>query len=47
MKILPTITTGFSGWQEKIEEIKELRLKEIALFPTFLKQEERKNFTRL
>ncbi len=42
MKILPTITTGFSGWQEKIEEIKELRLKEIALFPTFLKQEERK-----
>ena len=42
MKILPTITTGFSGWQEKIREIKKLKLKEVALFPTFLKQEETK-----
>ena len=34
-------TTGQSGWREKIDEIKTLGLKEIALFPTVLEKDER------
>lgn len=42
-KILLGLTTAFnSAWREKIREIDKLNLKEIALFPTFLKTSERK-----
>ncbi|MDO9509761.1 MAG: hypothetical protein Q7J14_00565 [Candidatus Magasanikbacteria bacterium] len=41
--ILPTITTTYdSNWREKILEIDKLNLEEVALFPTCLKKEERK-----
>lgn len=41
--ILPTITTTYgSDWKEKIAEIDVLGLEEIALFPTCLSKEERK-----
>jgi len=34
-------TAGMSDWREKIDEIKSLGLKEIAVFPTSLKKDER------
>ncbi|HRY36931.1 MAG TPA: hypothetical protein P5230_03600 [Candidatus Magasanikbacteria bacterium] len=46
--ILPTITTTFgSNWKEKIKEIDKLGLKEIALFPTCLKREEREELYKM
>lgn len=46
--ILPTITTTHnSNWKEKIEEIDKLNLEEIALFPTCLNKEERKEMYEL
>jgi hypothetical protein len=42
-KILVSITTiTDNGWKEKIKEIKKLKIKEVALFPTCLNIEERK-----
>ncbi len=42
MKILPAITTITPGaWRSKVREVKKLKIKEIALFLTSLKQEER------
>ncbi|MFA5009569.1 MAG: hypothetical protein WC534_03290 [Candidatus Paceibacterota bacterium] len=43
MKFLPTITTtNGSNWKEKLKEIKNFGLTEVALFPTCLNEEERK-----
>jgi len=43
IKILPTITTsGNSDWQNKIVEIKKLKLKEVFVFLTGLEEKERK-----
>ena len=43
MQFLPAITTKTkSAWRDKVEEVKELKLKEVALFLTCLNQEERK-----
>ena len=43
MKILPAVTTITpKAWKDKIKEVKELKLKEVYLFPTCLKQKERK-----
>lgn len=39
--LLGLTTTPGSNWREKVKEIDELGIKEIALFPTFLKQTER------
>lgn len=42
IKILPTITTTpGSDWRNKIKEINELRITEIALFPTAIAKKER------
>lgn len=47
-KILLGLTTTFrSDWKDKIQEIRELNLKEIALFPTVLKIDERKELYRM
>ncbi len=40
--LLGLTTTPGSDWREKIKEIDEIGIKEVALFPTFLKLEERK-----
>lgn len=40
--LLGLTTTPGSDWRGKIREIDELGLKEVALFPTFLNQEDRK-----
>jgi len=48
MKLLPTITTiTGSNWKDKINEVRELRLEEIALFPTCLNKEQRKTLYSL
>ena len=48
MKFLPTITTtSGSDWKAKIREINDLNIKEIALFPTCLNEEERKTLYSL
>ncbi len=48
MQILPTITTITPGaWREKVKEVKRLKLKEVALFPTCLNQAERKELYQL
>jgi hypothetical protein len=41
--ILPTITTIFPNWRDKLKEAEELKLKEINIFPTCLEVKERKN----
>lgn len=47
-KILVSVTTTRgSDWRAKLKEIKKLGLEEVALFPTCLKPEERKEFYRL
>jgi hypothetical protein len=44
-KILPSITTtSGSDWKAQLKEVKKLRLKEIAIFLTCLKEKERKFF---
>ncbi|MBU4216968.1 hypothetical protein L6270_04020 [Candidatus Parcubacteria bacterium] len=40
-------TTPGSDWREKIRKIDDLGIKELALFPTFLKPEERKELYQL
>jgi hypothetical protein len=40
-------TTPGSDWQEKIREIDKLNIEEIALFPTYLKIDDRKNLYKL
>lgn len=48
MKFLPAITTtSGSNWKEKINEINNLEVKEIAVFPTTLNDEERKELYAL
>lgn len=48
MQILPTITTITPGaWKDKVKEVKKLKLKEVALFPTCLNQKERKELYEL
>lgn len=48
MQILPTITTITpKAWRDKVKEVKKLKLKEVALFPTCLNQEERKELYQL
>ncbi len=47
-KILPGLTTTrFSNWREKVKEIDEYQIKEIALFPTCLNPAERKELYAL
>lgn len=44
MKFIPTIiTSGGSNWKEKMKEVEELKLEEVALFPTCLDKEQRKS----
>ncbi|MDD5569474.1 MAG: hypothetical protein PHG23_03625 [Candidatus Pacebacteria bacterium] len=47
MKFFPTITTIKSAWPEKIKEATDLGLKEVAVFPTCLEAEQRKNLYNL
>ncbi len=43
MKFIPALTTtNGSNWKEKFREIQELKIEEIALFPTCLTKEHRK-----
>lgn len=42
MKFLPTITTITGGWKDKMKEVNDLKLEEVALFPTCLNKEQRK-----
>lgn len=47
-KILPTITTTYgSNWRQKIKEIKKMKLKEIAIFPTCLMKEGRRQLYQM
>lgn len=39
--LLGLTTTSRSDWRQKIEEIKKFKIKEVALFPTFLEKKER------
>lgn len=45
--LLGLTTTPRSDWREKIKEIVKFNISEIALFPTFLKAKERKEFYNL
>lgn len=45
--LLGLTTTPKSDWREKVEEMKKFGIKRIALFPTFLKKEERKELYAL
>lgn len=45
--LLGLTTTPGSDWREKIREIEKFEIKEIALFPTFLQAEERKELYNL
>jgi len=48
IKILPTITTiNKKLWRNKIEEVKNLKLKEVFIFLTGLDEKERKEFYKL
>lgn len=48
MHLLPTITSKTkSGWRDKLEEAEKLGLKEIALFPTTLPPDERKELYQM
>lgn len=48
IKILPTITTtSGSDWRNKIKEINELKITEIALFPTAIAKKERLELYKL
>ncbi len=48
MKILPTITTITPDkWREKLQEVEKFKLKEIAVFPTCLDKEQRKELFSL
>lgn len=45
--LLGLTTTPGSDWREKINELNTFKIKEIALFPTFLKKEERRELYAL
>lgn len=45
--LLGLTTTSGSGWKEKVKEIDKFDIKEIALFPTVLKFEERQELYKL
>ncbi|KKP96222.1 MAG: hypothetical protein US25_C0032G0008 [Candidatus Moranbacteria bacterium GW2011_GWE1_36_7] len=45
--LLGLTTTPSSDWRGKVEEMKKFGIKKIALFPTFLKIEERKELYKL
>jgi hypothetical protein len=45
--LLGLTTTRGSDWRDKVEEIKELDIKELALFPTMLTPQERQELYRL
>ena len=49
MQILPTITsiTPSGAWRDKVKEVKRLKLKDVALFPTCLEPDERKELYQL
>ncbi len=48
MQILPTITTIIPGkWRDKVAEVKKLKLKEVAVFPTCLDRKERQELFAL
>jgi len=48
MNILPTITTTFgANWKGKIKEVEMFELKEVALFPTCLDKNERREMYNL
>jgi len=48
MQIIPSITTITKGaWQDKLAEVKKLKLEEVCLFPTCLEAKERKKLYRL
>jgi hypothetical protein len=48
MNVLPSITTITPGkWRDKIEEIRELKLETIALFPTCLNEAQRRELYAL
>lgn len=48
MKLIPNITTtGGSDWKNKLKEIKDLKIEEVAFFPTCLSKEQRNNFYEL
>src|SRR3989338_5225590 len=46
MRILPSITTIFD-WRGKVEEVRKLKLKEVALFLTCVDSKERQELFRL
>lgn len=45
--LLGLTTTPGSNWREKVQEIEKFKIKELALFPTFLKIDERKELYAL
>lgn len=45
--MLPTVTTITQGWRSRVEEIKNLGLKEVNVFPTCLNGKEREELYRL
>lgn len=45
--LLGLTTTAGSNWRDKIEEIKQLNLRELALLPTGLKPDERQTFYKM
>lgn len=48
MKLIPSITTTEgSNWKDKLKEIKDLRIEEVAFFPTCLTKEQRGIFYEL
>jgi hypothetical protein len=48
MKLVPSITTTEgSDWKNKLKEVKDLKIEEVAFFPTCLSKEQRNNFYEL
>ncbi|MDD5464316.1 MAG: hypothetical protein PHP62_04145, partial [Candidatus Moranbacteria bacterium] len=45
--LLGLTTTPKSDWRGKVEEMKKFGIKQIALFPTFLKIDDRKELYKL
>lgn len=45
--LLGLTTTPKSDWREKVKEIEKFGIKELALFPTFLSPDERKELYTL
>lgn len=47
MKVLPSITSITHQWEEKLREVKNLKLKEVCLFLTCLEEKERERLYKL